>query len=326
VTESGDARRNAARVLRPVAFAILGLVAAALLTLTAGTAGGVSCSLCHAELAYDSSTAHASLDCAQCHRDEGVAGVMTWRLQVVEMALSPVTRSSGTSMRVKNGRCLSCHQDAVDATLVARGIRMSHKEPLRAGADCSDCHARGLHAPISIGASGIDMGQCLRCHVVSPLSADCATCHLEQVTRERRLVSGAFAKTHGPSWSSLHGMGDLNTCSACHSVARCDSCHGTALPHTEQWLNRHGGESEAESARCEQCHSTQFCDDCHGMSIPHPRDFRATHGDQAKTLDAPACVLCHDLSSCETCHLRHIHPGLKPDQVKALRQRAGLDD
>ena len=170
------------------------------------------------------------------------------------------------------------------------------------------------------------MAQCLRCHVVSPLTADCTLCHVEQVTREQLLVSGSFAKTHGPSWATLHGMGDLYTCSACHSATRCDSCHGTALPHTEQWLNRHGGESRAGNAQCLQCHTKRFCDDCHGMQIPHPPDFRATHADRAKVHDAPECVWCHDPSSCRTCHMRHIHPGLKPDQKRLMRQRAGLRD
>lgn len=319
--------RTSRHALSGLAAALVALICSLLLFVTAGTTRSWNCGLCHAEVTNGGALSHSQMDCASCHRSPGIVGVITLRVQVVEMmAARAALGGAMVTQAIPDGRCLSCHQDVLKGTVVARGLRMSHSEPHEAGTLCVQCHALGLHAKLEGGAAGrVDMTECLRCHVVSPRSGDCKLCHIEDVTKERRLASGGFSATHGPNWQRLHGMGDLNTCSACHTASACQDCHATALPHEDQWLNLHGAASQVASSKCFACHSREFCDDCHGVEIPHPGGFRATHSKIAHSASDPRCVNCHDQSSCLACHVRHTHPGLPSEKADRLRREAGID-
>ncbi len=140
------------------------------------------------------------------------------------------------------------------------------------------------------------------------------------------MSSGSFAKTHGADWQKLHGMGDLNTCAACHTLVRCESCHGVALPHPDAWMNAHGGESLEDPRVCLTCHSEDFCARCHGLTMPHGEGFRKEHASVASSHEDATCLACHDVESCDGCHARHAHPGIPAATVALLRKKAGLDE
>lgn len=278
------------------------------------------CGACHAQIAPRLAP-HASVPCVECHRARGAAGIIDLRLRMLAMA---IPLSAGPKPPVTSDRCLACHGEVLTSVVERGGLRMSHREPHEAGQSCVDCHASLMHD--SGGASaGISMDECLRCHTVSALSRDCDTCHVDDVDREERIATGTFARTHGSSWRTSHGSGDIRVCAACHTAARCESCHGTEIPHPFSWLDDHG--TQAGQADCTaSCHSSSFCRDCHVVEMPHPGGFLARHADVRDDVGQEACLRCHEPRACESCHAKHAHPGLAAERAKKLRGKAGLDD
>ena len=67
------------------------------------------------------------------------------------------------------------------------------------------------------------------------------------------------------------------------------------------------------------CHKKSACDGCHGVPMPHPGDFLLDHKQLVKKAGKESCSRCHEQSSCDNCHAQHIHPGVKPDQLKWLK-------
>ena len=43
--------------------------------------------------------------------------------------------------------------------------------------------------------------------------------------------------------------------------------------------------------------------------MPHADDYIVIHPDEAGVKENPQCLRCHALEDCESCHLRHVHPG-----------------
>lgn len=303
------------------------LLTALVLVFSSGSMSSQACQACHSEVATDHAlSAHGSLECSRCHRASGLVGVVDLRVRMLGMLSGTLGGQARSASVVDSSRCLECHEELLEITVEVDGLRMSHAEPVNAGFSCSECHGQGFHPAVRQAAGRIDMGECLRCHVVSVASADCETCHYRPVSRSYRLSSGTFAKTHGSEWRTLHGMGDLNTCGACHTVARCSSCHGTPLPHGFTWLDSHGEESTIGDAKCAQCHSVAYCDSCHGLDMPHPTGFRNEHRLVAQNMTDDTCISCHDQRACDRCHVLHTHPGLPTEKVAELRKKAGLSD
>lgn len=319
-------RRTRRRISRRSALTtiLIGIVVATVFLLTSTTFNDSGCIACHRPAT--TSVSHGAMSCAECHRASGLAGVLGLRLRVVSMLLGAPFGGAPPSVAVDSSRCLRCHSNVLTKTVSRRGVIMSHREPNDAGVACIECHGDGIHGGTRESAGRSEMSACLRCHVVSATSADCDTCHVPGVTRAQRLVGGTFTKTHGPSWQQLHGMGDLNTCSACHTLIRCESCHGVTLPHPDSWLSNHGRASLQAGSRCLRCHSESFCVECHQVDMPHPSGFRARHSTFATGHDDPRCLTCHSAQTCGDCHSQHLHPGLAADKVQGLRGRAGLGE
>jgi hypothetical protein len=122
----------------------------------------------------------------------------------------------------------------------------------------------------------------------------------------------------------MHGMGDTQTCKACHSRQYCASCHGMELPHTTGYLTVHGRDTvarESFDADCLVCHSKASCDGCHGMPMPHPQDFLGQHDSATEQYGSEACERCHPAQTCDECHVRHAHPAVEPEVLEQLRRR-----
>ncbi len=136
-------------------------------------------------------------------------------------------------------RCLACHQKAMQGKVRANGIIMSHKEVVAANWACTTCHADTAHGG-SATTPGYSMDTCLSCHYVSPTDVkSCDKCHEgDRPTARAQLASGSSSTV--ANWRTTHGLGDLNTCKACHTPDKCIKCHNMAVPHPDDFRNQHG--------------------------------------------------------------------------------------
>jgi hypothetical protein len=239
----------------------------------------------------------------------------------------PGTGSSDTF--VPSGRCLTCHEDDLRGSKVARGIRMNHKGLDSTEWPCTRCHPTTAHGAASYRQNGYNMDSCLPCHNTNPSNpATCAVCHpngsptAEGGKPTTGEVPTPWEVSHGKNARSTHGMGDLNTCKACHAPEYCISCHDLQLPHPEGYLHIHGEQTAALGLDgCLTCHKQASCDACHGVEMPHPDGFLQAHPKTAAGESSDMCLRCHTAESCEECHIRSTHPGLPPDVRDQLQER-----
>lgn len=255
---------------------------------------------------------HDSTACVRCHEGSGVVGMVTVetgdRLVHFFNGLldTPEKTEYGT---VVSSACYRCHE-SVETTITedeVRGVRMSHREPLDAGAECEDCHTNGTGV-VSKVASG--MAPCLRCHDGETAQTECATCHTKDVSTATRSRTNVAA---------MQGRALIPTpdCGACHvQETQCDPCHGgQRMPHSEifMWWGhaRQGAEDlwYNNGEGCSRCHTAKRrpCTKCHASMPGHPiRPWATVHGSGGS---GKACDTCHGRRAyipsrdfCELCH------------------------
>lgn len=319
---------RASRVWYMVVGVVLAIVAVSLLV-SAAAVSPTYCGLCHGSARSAlSESEHTSLACDRCHVEPGVYGLIESRLSVVSMLPAAVTPGRGQiATYVSNDVCLECHVDVLTTVSATAGIRMSHAEVEEAKWSCTRCHAGTAHGREDVAPLGsYTMGDCLQCHNSNPGQTEgCATCHVAGAPGqgEDRAIT-PWRVTHGANWESAHGMGDLDTCKACHRPDYCVRCHQMAIPHAPTFKKTHGkfvAGDEALRTSCQVCHKGRVCDDCHGLPMPHPDGFLQAHSKSVTEDGSEVCDRCHATSSCDECHTRHAHPGLKPDYIEQLRDR-----
>jgi len=92
---------------------------------------------------------HESVSCIRCHEDSGLASVprnSAYRLFYVYRQY--VDNGPVVPLAVPASRCLSCHNDLLDAKLIARnGDPFTHREVLAEGSSCRSCHRSQGHEP-----------------------------------------------------------------------------------------------------------------------------------------------------------------------------------
>lgn len=305
------------------------LVASALLVLLVATvAVGSSpkvCASCHGEVsAAMRSTAHEATGCYDCHAPG--ASVVAFKVREI-FSMYPsalVGRSpSGPVEDTTRAACLGCHDGVLKrVTDGTSGLRIRHAD-CAPGATCDTCHSIVAHGDQVRWPREPIMEDCTRCHLAEDVTVECDTCHLGRQEKDR-LVVGPWQVTHGPTWESSHGMGDLRSCAVCHPNDYCVRCHEVVIPHPADFGAEHGTIS-LESDSCTVCHKTRdFCDSCHGIEMPHPADYLRKHSSEAGTVDNPQCVRCHTVQDCERCHTRHVHPG-GPNLYPGQPGRSGGD-
>lgn len=136
--------------------------------------------------------------------------------------------------------------------------------------DCKNCHPTDN----SFTRSKVDLTGCHKCHNTSnppaPAAQDCARCHNDNLQPIR-------PKTHGASWSRIHGAYAKKngaTCTTCHRQNWCVDCHQQRdsirqTMHPRNYLFYHSIEARANPARCDRCHVVNYCTSCHTLrSIP----------------------------------------------------------
>ncbi|HUP20984.1 MAG TPA: cytochrome c3 family protein [Gemmatimonadota bacterium] len=280
------------------------------------------------------------LDCAACHRPEGVD---------VRMAVD----------RAVESKCLDCHAPEAESHFAL-------------AVDCAECHvslaeARGLpretiatfpeppgHAAadfiLAHGPAALERGEtCAVCHTRD----SCARCHLnadavpaiaslQPDARVAALVLGRPGEWPEPEshdrsgWATrLHAAAaeaDPATCASCHARPSCEACHRADPPavlarlpmpradgprgvsvaqvepvgHTADFTFNHAAAAATGAPNCAACHSEGMCVDCHdGSSKPdfHPVGFAVRHGAEAFANDTE-CAACHSREAfCRDCHM-----------------------
>lgn len=305
--DAGDERRarGPAAAASPPRRPALLFAVTALLVVSAWLAAGHAttappvCLGCHPAPVHGKAAArtdpHASVSCVSCHEPGGLAGRyltgVPARLAHFADSQSFVPRQAEYG-RVTRSACASCHRKDLIGVAVdeARGLRVSHAQPLSASAVCTDCHALG-GGVVSGHNSG--MAPCLRCHDSRRASARCDTCHDRKGAAAARVRTTSFADVRIPEVS----------CGGCHDEEReCDPCHGTRLPHSVEfrayaharagavdfWYN--GGRA------CSRCHtaSRRPCGRCHGESLGKAHGTGTTWvATGHQKADPDACDTCH---------------------------------
>jgi hypothetical protein len=295
-----------------LALSVAGVFVLLLVVLVGGSSPTV-CATCHGEaVEAQRASVHATSGCYDCHAATVSEVVAFKSFEVFRMyPYALIGREpSGPVRETARHACLECHGSVLQATLPgASGIKIAH-DPCAPGVSCDSCHASVAHGEVVRWPRQPVMQDCTACHVESNTSVDCETCHEGRLQSER-IDEGPWQVTHGPNWQQTHGMGELDSCETCHPDDYCVDCHGVEIPHRATFGSRHGEEAIAMSDSCETCHtSTAFCDACHGIDMPHAEDYIVIHAEDAGGLkENPTCMRCHALEDCESCHLRHIHPG-----------------
>lgn len=322
-------------ILQRVYFGILsvGLLAIIYFNLVGalGTMPGY-CGLCHGP-SYTAwkASAHGETKCSTCHGGTSAFGFVSGRLSLARMIPAQLTAyyKRPVTTTVSNDKCLGCHSHIVAKTIENGLLKVSHKEIISAGYECTHCHSTVVHGKAAIRKNVAEMEKCLSCHNGTAASGACDKCHIKaDVVGRTERINGTWQITHGANWRKTHGMGNLSTCQTCHSKLYCSRCHNTELPHSTGWLATHGkelkGSPEAQKS-CMQCHRGALCQNCHSMPMPHPNTFLVEHSKIVKEKGNESCYGCHLKEACTKCHTYHTHPGIPKDKLKLLRKEAGLD-
>jgi hypothetical protein len=303
------------RALTPllVAALVLGTICALLVVTGIASSDPSTCLSCHSDMphaAVSGSDPHAAIDCVACHEGGGPIARATVnafpRFQHFLFASQGDARAASYGLPIASDSCATCHGPAITGIFTdpVRGLKVSHAEPLAAGAECVDCHPlRGG----AIAASGAGMDSCLRCHGSGNVSAECDLCH----TGDPAIAARAPEATGTVTPSVLVPE---PRCDPCHlSQKSCDSCHGIRMPHTASFkLSGHARQATIDiwdngGRMCRKCHTAKQrpCTRCHSPFPAHPTDFRSTH----QAGDPESGCNCHQWDTrgtgkvfCQLCH------------------------
>lgn len=286
------------------------------------TQSRVVCVSCHDNTAHVAATAeegadedpHGGTACVRCHEGGNLVASVTISVtpRIIHMVEAVRGMDSPGGFGAANSRaCERCHRDV--RTRVTenefRALRMSHAEPLEAGAVCLDCHQLDSTGAISGSIGGMD--SCLRCHDGTLADAACSTCHTGDVSRAVTVRSNRL----GIEPRQLIAKPD---CYSCHEPAGCDSCHGVRLPHPQNYVMSHMRDAAIDlwspnrGSTCFSCHTAErrscYAANCHGEEMPfHSTDgsWRYEHRSAAET----DCEGCHNRlnlfpNTCAMCHAR----------------------
>jgi len=264
---------------------------------TAGftTSTDAVCISCHADSPHTEAPKgqpHANTSCVACHEPGGMLGraVVNVPSRIAHFVEGWAPGQSLVAYgSVSQSACSRCHgaEIAGTTTNAQTGIRMSHVEPLAASATCIDCHQMRDGVVSSHNAG---MNPCLRCHDSKIASAACVTCHDKKAAAAARARTTSFQDVQVPEVK----------CGGCHNEkTECDSCHGTRLPHTKQFMA--GAHARAGAVNfwyeggktCARCHSAvrRPCTKCHTelLGKAHGPSMAASH----RTGNSAACNACH---------------------------------
>ena len=257
----------------------------------------------HAATRFALRGAHASADCAACHRT-GRPPVG----ELVRMAYRIGTAGHGYPLPVAE-TCSSCHVD-----------RHAAGASPRRWVRCADCHSESAWGPSSFGIAAHEESTfaltgahratpCVACHQSAErgptrfqLALDgrsCADCHAGDDPHQERYEGLACETCHGTdafvevSFDHAELTADRGGCAGCHGpddphggqfeARDCSSCHGTdgyAIPSFDHAATRFPLDGAHDGTPCASCHARDTsganepvryrplgteCADCHGV-------------------------------------------------------------
>ncbi len=304
--------RNPRGWVYSVAFWVFALMA---VYVAVGVASSTNelCSSCHVRTAHvqaDKKDPHKKADCVSCHETGTYIGRIFTDVpgRAVHIVAGLQGDTKGLSGVVSSQGCASCHRQQITgtATVTDRSLKVSHKEPLEAGAECIDCH-RLDGGVVSDHVAG--MAPCTRCHDGEIASIECSVCHIGD-------PAGAVRADRAKPKNGGTRLVSNPKCDGCHSdQSECDSCHGLRLPHSDQFkATGHAREATVDlwsngGKRCGKCHYQDHndCGECHEPFLAHStiwiqghgvnRSFAsscACHEKLRYDKEQPWCTVCHD--------------------------------
>lgn len=260
-----------------------------------------SCASCHATAPYAKSWAsgdHAHTVCVACHEDGGV-GVVPAAIQRVSNGFASLSGANAATARVPVPayRCLRCHTDVASGVLTVGTVKVSHKEFLSRGYECSRCHEGVGHSPGGTPQRAVPMGECVSCHDGHVASETCSTCHVGDTSAAVRVDRAVFPKA---------GITAPPGCTGCHETKTCLACHGLVMPHPAGFETGQGharlAAFEGKQKLCYRCHVAQDCMKCHRDFNAHPPDWKKLHP-AGIPLDGRNVCGCHTAPNfCGLCH------------------------
>lgn len=298
----------------PLALVVLGAVLGWWLVTGVTTMPTLICESCHVENVHSLAVGpdpHEGTACVRCHETGNYLAAITIAVpgRVTHIVSKMVSERAATPYGyVASKSCDSCHgpQVAVTMTNPDKAVRISHKEPIDAGAQCTDCHhiRGGIIGPDTTG-----MLPCLRCHDNVKASAECSSCHTGDIAL-------AITGRSEPTTETAQRLIPTPDCGGCHDQTSCDSCHGIRMPHTQEFMAyAHAREGVEDlwfngGRTCAKCHNDESrpCTSCHKAKfLSHGTKFSATHSQGSGT--GIGCDNCHAEMSyrpgrnfCELCH------------------------
>lgn len=268
-------RRSRGRIRAGTWVVVAAVVMAAVVGGYVGTSRDEYCLSCHDATNFSAtqrqassvpstgtaSQIHTGVRCVSCHDERlpvGLASNLSSRLRWAVKGFTGANPDAGEAS-VPARRCLACHRAILSRSTESTesGIVMSHKEPVLAGAPCTDCHKNAGHKQ---GPQGVSMNTCLRCHDGKNAAADCGECHKKDT---------AFAARERRTFSFVH-LPPITDCGGCHDQKVCDACHGLRMPHPQDFLaGEHARYAGFEKKNlCWRCHTLADCGRCHSVKAP----------------------------------------------------------
>jgi nitrate/TMAO reductase-like tetraheme cytochrome c subunit len=282
------------------AFALVVIVVAIPVRLTSTSSYCTSCHAMKQAGATWSRSAHADVQCVQCHIDPGLGHAIVWRVQEAKnIWASYLDAGKGMAASVhrpSNAACLKCHP-MKRLPSVTGDVKIPHATHISMrNLTCADCHSTVSHTQPG-QSSTVSMAVCTMCHNGREAPDACTTCH----------VKAPPTDVHPPNFIATHGQqvqGREADCLRCHhdKAAFCDACHAKAPPShfAGDWRYSHGAQANADKAACLGCHDVQtFCQQCH--QVDHPSDWPTAHAAVAAQGTA-SCLVCHPRAMCDRCH------------------------
>ncbi len=254
------------------------------------------------------------IDCAECHTGlEGSTELSHKLLPLMDQCLDCHDGDTASE------ECELCHTNPDEADtygwLPTKGLIFPHATHLVNGTECSKCHPGKASAEALATRLAPTMGACMYCHQTPITDSGCLDCH---ATLENKLPA-----SHGIGWEKTHGIYAPGTCSTCHQVTDCESCHAQAQfekrVHPANYEFLHAGDFFGFELECSTCHSmSRDCSSCHHvkgvMPMSHNSPYWAGdetsglhfHADEA--MDKPDyCQVCHEPAVDMTCQRLECH-------------------
>lgn len=296
------ARGRPAWLIAAAVVAVLCVAAVVLYVPVYATSASGYCGSCHEMRDASASwrrSAHAGVQCVECHVPPGRSAALAWHARETRNIWASYLNmepDSAQEARPSNENCIKCHP--LKGLMGIPGLlRMPHARHVNQNnLKCIDCHDHTSHAKPG-ESSKVSMSPCTMCHEQTSDPTRCAFCHY--TTPEGKKHPSDFITAHGRL-----AVADEEDCLRCHhdKAAFCDSCHAKPPPghYSGDWRYSHGKHAVKDRALCLGCHSfEELCKQCHEVS--HPDDWAASHASVAAKGTA-SCMVCHPPLMCGDCH------------------------